>query len=80
MSASKWHKVCLARVPDQGNADQTPGVEPYTFGFIGKILGWSAEECKVLNAKVLAEVRDKSLHMYIRFYFVHGRKPENAVD
>lgn len=56
------------------------GVEPYTFGFIGKILGWSAEECKVLNAKVLAEVRDKSLHMYIRFYFVHGRKPENAVD
>lgn len=29
-------------------------------------------------AKVINEVRDRSLHMYLRFYFVHGRKPETA--
>lgn len=27
-------------------------------------------------AKVREEVRDKSLHMWIKFYFVYGRKPE----
>ena len=55
------------------------GIEPYTFGFIGKVLGWSEEECKVLIAKVVNEVRDRSLHLYIRFFFVYGRKPESAV-
>ncbi|KAJ4299604.1 hypothetical protein N0V90_004850 [Kalmusia sp. IMI 367209] len=55
------------------------GIEPYTLGFLGKILGWSEAECKIMIAKVREEVRDKSLHMYIRFYFVYGRKPESAV-
>ncbi|KAK3215568.1 hypothetical protein GRF29_8g458064 [Pseudopithomyces chartarum] len=54
------------------------GIEPYTFGFLGKILGWSETECKVMIAKVREEVRDKSLHMFIKFYFVCGRKPESA--
>ncbi|PSN72471.1 S-adenosyl-L-methionine-dependent methyltransferase, partial [Corynespora cassiicola Philippines] len=51
------------------------GIEPYTLGFIGKVLGWGETECKVLIAKVINEVRDRSLHLYLRFYFVHGRKP-----
>lgn len=55
------------------------GIEPYTYGFIGKILGWKNEECKIMTAKVVNDVRDKSLHMYVKFYFVYGRKPENAV-
>ncbi|KAL1596306.1 hypothetical protein SLS60_008951 [Paraconiothyrium brasiliense] len=55
------------------------GIEPYTLGFLGKVLGWSEAECKIMIAKVREEVRDKSLHMYIRFYFVYGRKPESAV-
>ena len=54
------------------------GVEPYTYGFIGKLLGWSQEECRVLIAKTTAEVRDKKFHLYNRFYFVYGRKPEAA--
>ncbi|KAF2107671.1 S-adenosyl-L-methionine-dependent methyltransferase [Lophiotrema nucula] len=52
------------------------GIEPYTFGFIGKVLGWSENECKVIIAKVVNEVRDRALHLYIKFYFVYGRKPE----
>jgi hypothetical protein len=55
------------------------GIEPYTLGFIGKVLGWSEAECRVLIAKVANDVRNKHLHLYIRFYFVHGRKPESAV-
>ncbi|KAI8938498.1 hypothetical protein NX059_004388 [Plenodomus lindquistii] len=55
------------------------GVEPYTLGFIGKVLGWSEAECRVLIAKVVSDVRDRAYHMYIRFYFVHGRKPQDAV-
>lgn len=54
------------------------GIEPYTFGFLGKILGWSETECQIMIAKVREEVRDKSLHMFIKFYFVCGRKPEGA--
>lgn len=54
------------------------GIEPYTFGFIGKILGWSEEECRVLIAQVTNDVRRRDVHMYIKFYFVHGRKPTTA--
>lgn len=54
------------------------GVEPYTYGFIGKVLGWSGEECKVLTARVVNEIKDKSFHIYVKFYFVSGRKPEAA--
>ena len=54
------------------------GIEPYTFGFIGKVLGWSEQECRVLIAQVTNDVRRKDVHMYIKFYFVHGRKPPSA--
>ncbi|KAF2183531.1 S-adenosyl-L-methionine-dependent methyltransferase [Zopfia rhizophila CBS 207.26] len=53
------------------------GIEPYTLGFIGKVLGWSEQECRVLIAKVVNEVRDKSMHMCIHFLFVCGRKRES---
>lgn len=55
------------------------GIEPYALGFIGKILGWEEAECKILTAKVMTEIRDRSLHLYVPFYFVYGRKPETAV-
>jgi hypothetical protein len=55
------------------------GIEPYTLGFIGKVLGWSEAECRVLIAKVINDTRNKAFHLYIRFYFIHGRKPESAV-
>lgn len=52
------------------------GIEPYTLGFMGKLLGWSEAECRVMIAKALADVRNRNLHLYIRFCFVHGRKPK----
>jgi len=53
------------------------GVETYTSGFIGKILGWDEMECKIMVAKTLQELRSKGSHMYVRFYFVCGRRPES---
>ncbi|KAH7065704.1 methyltransferase [Paraphoma chrysanthemicola] len=55
------------------------GIEPYTLGFIGRVLGWSEAECRILIAKVINDVRNRALHLYIRFYFVHGKKPDSAV-
>lgn len=55
------------------------GIEPYTLGFVGKVLGWSEAECRILIAKVTEEVRNRAFHLYIRFVFVHGRKPVDAV-
>lgn len=52
------------------------GVETYTYGFIGKILGWSETECQVLTANTLQELRSRANHLYVRFFFVRGRKPE----
>lgn len=56
------------------------GIEPYTLGLMGKVLGWSEAECRVMIAKVVADIRRKDVHLYIRFYFVHGRVPENAAS
>lgn len=55
------------------------GIEPYTLGLAGKVLGWSEAECRVLIAKVVSDVRNRAYHMYIRFVFVYGRKPETSV-
>ena len=55
------------------------GIEPYTLGLLGKVLGWSEAECRVMIAKVVSDIRNKAVHLYIRFYFVHGRRPESAV-
>ncbi|XP_014561407.1 hypothetical protein COCVIDRAFT_86733 [Bipolaris victoriae FI3] len=52
------------------------GVEPYTLGLLGKVAGWTEEECRVMIARVVSDVRRRDVHMYIKFYFVHGRKPD----
>ena len=52
------------------------GIEPYTFGLLGKGMGWTESECRVMIAKVVGDIRRRDVHMYIPFYFIHGRKPE----
>ncbi|EED11451.1 conserved hypothetical protein [Talaromyces stipitatus ATCC 10500] len=51
------------------------GVEVYTLGFIGKVLGWSEIECRMLIAKCTEELRDRKNHLYVNLYVVRGRKP-----
>ena len=52
------------------------GIEPYTLGLMGKVLGWSEAECRVMTARVVSDIRRRDVHVYIRFYFIYGRKPE----
>ncbi|KAF1811222.1 TAM domain methyltransferase [Eremomyces bilateralis CBS 781.70] len=56
------------------------GIEPYTLGFIVKILGWSQEEAQIMIANVLNELKDRRLHLYVPFYYVYGRKPESKSE
>ncbi|KAF1833620.1 S-adenosyl-L-methionine-dependent methyltransferase [Decorospora gaudefroyi] len=54
------------------------GIEPYTLGLLGKVRGWSEAECRVMIAKVVSDIRNKAIHLYVCFYFVYGRKSESA--
>jgi len=54
-------------------------IESFTQGFLGRVKGWSNEECEVIMAEVRREVRDPKLHLYTVFHFVIGRRPE-AID
>ncbi|CAI6306338.1 unnamed protein product [Periconia digitata] len=56
------------------------GIGPYTLGFLGKVQGWSEDECKVITAKVISQMRNPKIHTYIKYYFVHGRKPESSTN
>jgi hypothetical protein len=51
------------------------GIEVYTLGFIGKVLGWSEIECRVLAAKAGEELKDRKNHLYVNCYIIQGRKP-----
>ncbi|RDW84633.1 methyltransferase [Coleophoma cylindrospora] len=53
----------------------TLGIEPYALAFICNILGWSEDECRVLVAKTLEELRNRQNHLYVRFYFLSGSRP-----
>ena len=52
-------------------------IDSYTMALFTRVLGWSTEESQVLMAKAKAEVRDRKNQVYINFFFVHGRRPEN---
>jgi len=50
-------------------------LESYVPGLLGRILGWSKEECQILIAQVTRELRDPKIHLYNSFRFIYGRKP-----
>jgi hypothetical protein len=50
-------------------------LESYVPGLLGRMLGWSKEECQILIAEATRELRNPKLHLYNSFHFVYGRKP-----
>ncbi|OKL57674.1 hypothetical protein UA08_06948 [Talaromyces atroroseus] len=48
------------------------GIEVYSLGFIGKVLGWGEAECRVLAAKVGTELRDRKNHLYVNCHIIRG--------
>ena len=53
-------------------------VDSYTPGIFSRVLGWTEEEIQVFIAKVKAEIKDPSIHLYFPVYFVWGRKPSES--
>ena len=54
------------------------GIEAYSLALFTRVLGWSNEQAQVFFAGVRKEVKDRSLHLYVKAYFVYGQKPEWA--
>lgn len=51
------------------------GVEGYSLALYTRYLNWTAEELRILLAKVRTEFGEKANQMYIAQHFIYGRKP-----
>ena len=49
-------------------------VEPFTLALFTRVLGYSADEAKIVIARVKRDLVNPKLHMYVHFHFVWGRK------
>jgi hypothetical protein len=50
-------------------------VASFTPGLLGRVFGWSNDECQVLMAEVRRELRDPTLRLYATYRFVYGKRP-----
>ena len=53
----------------------TQSVPSFMLAYYTRILGYSKERTEVTMAMVRKEFQDRSLHLCLRWHFVHGRKP-----
>ncbi|KAK2802306.1 hypothetical protein FQN51_004595 [Onygenales sp. PD_10] len=51
------------------------GLEGWALAFLTRTLGWDVVEVQVLLAKFRAAMKDRSLHVYVPYNTVYGRKP-----
>lgn len=54
--------------------------ESYTLGFIGKVLGWSLDECNALIAKLVEQLRDPKIHSYTNWHFIYAQRPAEPTE
>src|ERR1700733_527829 len=50
-------------------------IPSFMLAYYTRILGYSMERTQVTMALVRREFQDRSLHLYLRWHFVCGRKP-----
>jgi len=50
-------------------------VPTFSIAYYTRVLGYSLEQAQVMVAGVTSEFLSKSLHLYLRWYFVRGRRP-----
>ena len=53
----------------------TQSIPSVMLAYYTRILGYSKERTEVTMAMVRKEFQDRSLHLCLRWHFVHGRKP-----
>jgi hypothetical protein len=54
-------------------------IEPFCFGYIGKVLQCSEAECRIFTALIVNEIKNRKNHFYVNFHYVSGRRPEMDV-
>lgn len=52
------------------------GLEAYSLAPFTRILGWSTEQVQVFLSQVRSELVNRKNHVYAKFYYVYGQKPE----
>lgn len=55
-------------------------VDSYTSGLFTRVFGWSWAETEVFKAKVKAELRDLSIHLYFPFLLHMGKKAYELIS
>jgi uncharacterized UPF0146 family protein len=53
-------------------------VEPFSLAVFIRLLKWSAEDTQKLMEQVKADILNPNLHLYARFHFIYGRKPDDS--
>ncbi|KAK5459824.1 hypothetical protein LTS15_003953 [Exophiala xenobiotica] len=56
------------------------GLENWTLRLLTSVLGWTADEVRVLCANVRSEIRNPKVHAIQRMNVVYGRKPGGKMD
>lgn len=51
-------------------------IPSFMLAYYTRVLGYSIEHTEVTMATVRKEFSDRSLHLYLRWHFVTGRKPQ----
>lgn len=52
------------------------GMEAYTMASFTRVLGWHHNEVQTFLVGLRNELMDRSLHLYVKHYFVYGQKEE----
>lgn len=60
------------------NLNMRQGLEGFVLALGTRGLNWKPEEVKVLAAKAIAELSDRSIHAYWPINVLYGQKPEES--
>ena len=52
-------------------------IPSFMLAYYTRILGYSMDQTQVTMAMVRKEFQDRTLHLYLKWHFVTGRKPES---
>lgn len=74
-----WAKGKKAKEMGTFQAEQLcDAVDSFTPMLFTRVLGWTPEECEVMQARVKNVFRSGTHQVYTKFWFVYGRKPETS--
>ncbi|TGO43965.1 hypothetical protein BCON_0686g00010 [Botryotinia convoluta] len=48
----------------------------YSYALLSKVMGWNRDDIEVLLAHVSEELKDLTIHTYLKLYLVYGKKPK----